>query len=303
MTQQQTILIVDDMAANIEVLAEALQDDYNIFFAISGEDGIEIAIEQKPDLILMDIMMPGMNGYDVCKVLKNSSHTKNIPVVFITAMGEDDDETLGLEVGAIDYIRKPISIPIVKARVKNHMELKRSRDLLEKLSTLDGLTGIPNRRRFDEFLENEWKRSKRYQLSLSLLMIDIDYFKQYNDTYGHLKGDECLKTVAKVLTGTIKRAVDLVSRFGGEEFACILADTRYHDALNVASKIQKRIKDLCIAHSNSEADAYLTISIGVATMRPAERDENPLVLIQAADRLLYAAKSEGRNRIKGEGDS
>ncbi len=296
MNKKQRILIVDDEPANIKVLGNALKEEYQISFATGGEQALKIA-GSDTDLILLDIMMEDMNGYEVCRKLKNSSKTGNIPVIFITAMSNEEDETRGLEAGAVDYITKPFSMPIVKARVRTHLELKRHRDMLEHLSALDGLTGIPNRRRFDEFLEQEWKRAVREASYLSLIMIDIDYFKKFNDNYGHCAGDDCLRKVAITLSESVSRPSDLVARYGGEEFAAILPKTDREGTVFVADTMRKRIESLRIPHSYSKTGIYLTVSLGTATIIPSLHT-TPSTLINGSDRALYEAKRSGRNQLK-----
>jgi diguanylate cyclase (GGDEF)-like protein len=294
----QKILIVDDEPINIKILAEILKNpDHEILTATNGVTALELASVEDPDLILLDIMMPQVDGYEVCSSLKSDKQTRNIPVIFVTACGEEDDETLGLELGAVDYITKPIHPSIVKARVKNHLELKRKRDILEALSITDGLTGIANRRRFDEFLNYEWMRAKRASSCLSLIMMDIDYFKLYNDHYGHPEGDKCLHKVAMALTKSVKRATDLVARYGGEEFSCVLPLTDEKGALSLAHEIQHHIIALHIPHQYSAVADYITMSIGVATMIP-DRFSLPETLIEAADKALYEAKISGRNQTR-----
>ncbi len=293
---RSSILIVDDIPANIKVLGESLRADYRIRLATDGEKALKMARSSNPpDLILLDIVMPKMDGYEVCRHLKEDPTTRNIPVIFITAMAEEEDETKGLACGAVDYITKPFSLPIVRARVRTHLELKRHRDTLEALSTLDGLTGIPNRRRFDEVLKVEWLRGQREGAPLSLLMIDIDHFKLYNDNYGHIEGDDCLKRVAAALAGAISRPADFIARFGGEEFAAVLPMTDGLGAATVAAALLDSIRELNLPHAHSPAAPRVTISLGGATMQPS-REENPIQLIERADRALYAAKSAGRNR-------
>jgi len=294
--KKQRILIVDDEPANIKVLGSALREEYQVSFATSGEQALLIA-GTDTDLILLDIMMEGMDGYEVCQKLKNSRKTKNIPIIFITAMSNEEDETRGLEAGAVDYITKPFSMPIVKARVRTHLELKKHRDILENLSSLDGLTGIPNRRRFDEFLDQEWKRAVRDGSFLSLIMIDIDYFKKFNDTYGHCAGDDCLRKVAQALAESVNRPSDLVARYGGEEFAAVLPKTDREGAIFVADTMRKKIESLHIPHTHSEPLPFLTVSIGTASIIPKPGADMP-VLVNAGDRALYEAKHSGRNQLK-----
>ncbi|MDF2612386.1 MAG: domain S-box/diguanylate cyclase protein [Clostridia bacterium] len=295
--QKQIVLIVDDMPSNLKVLGTALKDDYHLKLTTNGEEALLIAASKNPpDIILLDIMMPDMDGYEVCRRLKEAPETKDIPVVFITAMNEEKDEEYGLMLGAIDYVTKPFSIPIVKARIKNHLELKRYRDMLKANSMIDGLTQIANRRRFDEALLMEWNRQKRHSEPLSMLMIDIDFFKNYNDTYGHLEGDECLKQVAETIKGELKRPTDLAARWGGEEFACILPETDPVEAMGIAENIRKAIMDKALPHRASLVNHVVTVSVGVAAMLPSENTDSK-ELIKKADDALYEAKQKGRNQV------
>jgi len=218
-----------------------------------------------------------------------------IPVIFVTSLNQEVEETQGLEVGAIDFISKPFSPAVIKARVRNHLELKQQRDLLSGLSFLDGLTGLSNRRRFDQFLDLEWRRGLRSRSPLSLILMDIDYFKAFNDSEGHLAGDDCLRRIAEVLEVGAHRAGDLVARYGGEEFVCVLPDTDESGARAVAEQIQSLIVDLALPHRSSSVAPIVTLSLGVATRRPAF-GETPDFLIKAADRAMYKAKELGRNR-------
>ncbi len=297
--KKNTILIVDDSATNIEAVHQALGTDYEALFAMNGEDALAITIETLPDLILLDVRLPGMDGYEVCARLKSDPATAPIPIIFVTGMDQEDDEARGLEVGAIDYITKPIRPAIVRARVRNHLELKRYRDVLEHFSTTDGLTGIANRRRFDEFLDREWRRATRTQTPLSVILADVDLFKAYNDRYGHQLGDECLKTVAQTLQQTAKRATDLVARYGGEEFAIILADTDLTSALCVAELAQKAMADAALPHEASHVSGQVTLSMGVAMATPARDATGSIPLVAQADRSLYLAKHRGRNCVVG----
>ncbi|WP_045214677.1 diguanylate cyclase [Desulfonatronovibrio magnus] len=293
------ILIVDDTPTNIQVLAEILGQDYEIFFALNGYEAIAMAEAQQPDVILLDIMMPKMDGFEACRKLKENPATKSIPVIFITALTMEEDEARGFEIGAVDYITKPIRPAVVRARVKNHLELKRYRDYLENISMKDGLTGVANRRRLDEYLDQEWRRSKRQKEHISLLMLDIDHFKLYNDNYGHSAGDECLKKIATTIESSLSRPADLAARFGGEEFACVLPETDLDGAKNIAEKIHKNIFDLAIPHEYSPVSSIITMSIGIAATIP----KNGLSVenfIQNADKMLYEAKRSGRNSIKAQ---
>ncbi|WP_377808705.1 PleD family two-component system response regulator [Azospirillum sp. A29] len=291
------ILVVDDIPSNVHVLSRILKDDYDIYFATDGERALDLVQARMPDLVLLDIMMPGMDGFEVCRRIKADPATHDIPVIFISAKSEVEDETRGLEVGAIDFITKPISPPIVKARVRNHLLLKRQTDLLRSLSFLDGLTGIANRRRFDDAMAREWRRCARSHLPLSLIILDVDHFKAYNDHYGHQAGDECLRMIAEVLSDRARRPSDLVARYGGEEFVCLLPETDGPGAVRVAEDFRTSVAECRIPHAQSPVIPYVTISLGVATVIPSA-EGSPEQLAEMADQLLYRAKRTGRNRVQ-----
>jgi len=290
-----TVLIVDDSRTSRSILTAVLSREHHVIAAASGEEGLALALEQLPDLILLDVVMPGLDGFAVCARLKSDPTTEEIPVLFLSALGGEADETLALEAGAIDFITKPISPVVVAARVRNHLELKRSKDLLRDLSLADGLTGIANRRRFDRQLESEWQRTRRRKLPLAVIMGDVDHFKLYNDTYGHGAGDGCLKVVASCFAGSLQRPGDLAARYGGEEFVCILPETTLEGAMEVAQRICESVAALGIPHSHSSASDCVTVSLGVAACHPSEGG-TPHELLAAADAKLYEAKSGGRNR-------
>lgn len=292
-----TILIVDDMATNIAILSDLLQDDYKIKVAKSGQKALEIAKgKEKPDLILLDIEMPEMNGYEVCKELKNNALTNNIPVIFVTARTDVKDEEYGLNLGAVDYISKPFHPTIVKIRVKNHIALKLKSDWLEELSMYDGLTHIPNRRYFDEMYEKKYKETMRDKKTLAVLMLDVDYFKLYNDHYGHGKGDQCLIKIAGALRSTLKRPSDMVARYGGEEFVLLLQDIDIEGATKVAESLVQAVGALGIVHEYSTVSDHVTVSVGLA-FKEKESNVSQEKLIKCADDALYLAKERGRNKI------
>ena len=295
------ILIVDDTPLNIHVLAEALRAEYRVKVATSGPGALDIAAnpDLRPDLILLDVMMPEMDGYEVCRRLKQNPQTQHIPVIFVTAKTDVIDEEQGLSLGAVDYIAKPFHQAIVKARVRNHINLKLKTDLLESLALVDGLTNIPNRRRFDEALEQEWKRSTRSGESLALIMADIDHFKAYNDHYGHGGGDQCLKAVAQALAQSIDRAGDIVARYGGEEFVAVMPNTDAAGAQLLAERWRANVAALRLPHGFSSAADHVTISVGYAALKPVI-DRAPTELLELADKMLYQAKEQGRNRVCGE---
>jgi diguanylate cyclase (GGDEF)-like protein len=294
--RKPTVLIADDVPANVEFLTEVLGDDKEILVATTGRQALETAIAQLPDLILLDIIMPDQDGYEICVRLKRESATQNIPVIFVTALNQEQDEARGLEVGAIDYITKPFSPSIVRARVRNQLELKRYRDLLEKLSTTDGLTSIPNRRQFDQTLDREWRRGVRNQSTLALILMDVDGFKAFNDHYGHVAGDDCLRMVAASVAQIARRPGDLAARFGGDEFACLLPETNSGGALMAATRVQENVNNMQIPHAFSTAADHVTISAGLAAMVPV-LGQSPSELIKRADERLYAAKQRGRNQV------
>lgn len=294
---QHSVLIVDDMTSNIQVLANALQDDYRIKVATNGQKAIDIAkSEAPPDLVLLDIMMPEMDGYEVCRELKSNPQTSGIPVIFVTSLNDVDEEERGLNLGAVDYITKPFHLPIVKARVRNHLSLKLKTDLLEELSHIDGLTHIANRRHFDEFMSRELRRTQRKPQSTSVVMIDVDFFKAYNDNYGHGLGDECLIQVARAMQQVVKRPNDLLARYGGEEFAVILPETPAEGARQVANDLNQAVSDLNLVHNFSSVADHITISAGVATAILSDESQVQALLKQA-DSALYQAKRQGRNQV------
>lgn len=290
------ILIVDDEPANIDLLAAVLEEDGEILFATSGKAALAIAESERPDIVLLDVVMPDLDGYEVCRRLKNNPATAQIPVVFITALDQETDEEAGLAAGAVDYVAKPISAPITRARVRTHMELKRYRDHLAELAYLDGLTGVANRRRFDEYAKLEWRRARRQGRPVSVLMIDVDEFKHFNDLYGHQAGDACLRQVAEILAGLVNRPADLLARYGGEEFVCILPETSAEGAGMLAERMRAAVQQHKLAHDGASAADCVTVSIGVATavVDASSTLEQALAL---ADTHLYRAKSTGRNRV------
>ncbi len=291
-----SILIIDDVPANIQVLAEALRGEYKLKVATSGAEGIAVALQSPPDLILLDVMMPGMDGFDVCRELKANSATSRIPVIFVTARDTQEDEEKGLNLGAVDYISKPFHLPIVRARVRNHLTLKRRADMLEELAHVDSLTGIANRRRFDETIEVELRRCQRSSLPLTLLLLDVDHFKPYNDHFGHGKGDICLSRVASSLATTLARAGDLVARYGGEEFAILIPGGDLENARRVAERLRVAIRELAIPQAPGASHDCVTISVGIASQIP-DNHTTASTLINAADERLYAAKAAGRNTV------
>ncbi|MGR3319770.1 MAG: GGDEF domain-containing response regulator [Candidatus Anammoxibacter sp.] len=313
------ILIVDDSIDSILLIETFLQKggytdivtakSATEAFSYLGMDGSNTEMNSA-DIILMDIVMPDIDGIEAVKRIKEVNALKEIPVIMVTAKNDDKNLQLAFDAGAIDYITKPIKKVELLARVRSTLKLKKETDYrmklmmelekankkLERLSFLDGLTGISNRRHFDMFLDEEWRRCERDVKYLSLVMTDIDFFKKYNDTYGHQQGDDCLKQVAATLDAVAKRPGDLTARYGGEEFVLVLSDTDSNNALILAEKYRDAVVSLKIPHGNSDTSEYVTLSLGIATVIPSAGLSHQ-DLIEAADKALYKAKSAGRNRV------
>lgn len=290
------LLIVDDQAFNIRLVHGLFQDQFDMFMATNGAQAIALCETQHPDLVLLDVMMPGMDGHAVCQQLKAAPSTSEIPVIFLTAQRDEDNEAMGFEMGAVDFISKPINSIILQARVTTHLALKLQSDLLQSFAFQDGLTGVCNRRKFDEALTIFWRQALRKREAISLLMIDIDFFKTYNDYYGHQAGDECLRLVAQTIKRSFMRPCDVVARYGGEEFACILPETDGASALELAERVRAAVDALAIAHAASAVAPVVTISVGVATCQPCPGLDSD-ALLRDADQSLYAAKHAGRARV------
>lgn len=291
------LLLVDDQRVNILVLHELFRQECEVFMATNGEQALQICQTISPDLVLLDVHMEGLDGHEVCRRLKSDPATRDIPIIFVTGQGAQEDEVRGLELGAVDFIVKPINPVIVKARVNTQLTLKRQSDLLRSFALLDGLTGVANRRKFNEQLERDWRQCLRDQVALSVIMIDVDYFKRYNDRYGHLQGDTCLQAVAEALAGVIKRPYDLLARYGGEEFACVLPNTQLDAAVQVAERMQASVQALNIEHLDSDVGPLVSVSMGVAAMTP-NKNTAVQTLVADADRQLYQAKHAGRAQIR-----
>jgi len=296
---QPKLLVVDDQPINIQVMYQIFSADFQVFMATSGAQALALCKDNPPDLVLLDIVMPGMDGFEVCTRLKADETTRDIPVIFVTAYTDAIQETRGLSVGAVDFISKPVNPAVVRARVKTHITLKLQSDVMRRLVFLDGLTGVYNRRYFDQQFAMEMARSVRNQSPLSLIMLDVDYFKRFNDYYGHQAGDDCLRQIATTLKEGLRRPADLVARYGGEEFACILPETEFHDAMALAIELEQRIREKNIPHANSDAAAVVTISLGVSG-RTGDTPGDASAFLAQADVQLYIAKNAGRARVCGE---
>lgn len=298
MSERRSILIVDDEVSNIEILSATLEEDHDIYFATTGTEAIEIARTTLPDLILLDVLMPGVDGYEVCAAIKADPLIADVPVIFTTALGDQEAEVKGLMLGAIDYITKPILPVVVRARVRNHLDMKRMRDELAEMAVTDALTGLGNRRRLEKVLNQETSRLSRSGGLLSVIILDIDFFKKFNDLYGHTAGDRCLTMVAAALNRAVHHANDVTIRYGGEEFACVLPEIEHPEAMEIAISIRDRVQALGIPHSGSDASPFVSVSLGVATALCIPGSQ-PDSWIRAADEQLYVAKAAGRNLVAG----
>lgn len=328
MVTKLKILVVDDKPANLFTMKQLLESeelDINVITAGSGLIALEKTLQFNFSLILLDVQMPEMNGYETAELLRGSKRTKFIPIIFVTANSREENNIFkGYESGAVDYLFKPINTSILLSKIrvfielgqqkihledktleldikikelealKHELELKNT--ILEQLTLEDGLTSLANRRCFDLTLISEWKRGQRFKQPLSLVMIDIDHFKPYNDTYGHQEGDICLKRVASALSSTLKRQCDVVARYGGEEFIAILPDTDSPGAVQVADRMLHAVEQMNIFHSTSETLDHVTVSLGVATVIPVQ-GSLPGFMLKAVDKALYEAKAGGRNRL------
>ncbi len=288
------VLVVDDDEINIQIIKAAI-DKYSIHAIDNGNDAIEYCQTSPPDLVLLDIEMPNMDGFEVCHALKSDEVTADIPVIFITSHTSRDIEDKGWKAGCVDFIRKPISIGTTVNRINAQLTLKFMSDKLRSFAYQDGLTALNNRRHFDMFLDTQIKLAKRNQTPLGLLMIDIDKFKQFNDTYGHLAGDDCLKEVARAIEYSANRPTDFSSRYGGEEFSVVLPNTDREGVAKVANAISTNVREIDL-EATIGIDASITVSIGVV-MLCCDSHDTPVSMIESADDLLYQAKANGRDCI------
>jgi len=294
--EMQKVLVADDDAVNRDVLGELLKPEYTVLLAKNGAQTLERAARHLPDLILLDVMMPDMDGYEVLRRLRADPLTEQIAVIFISGLDRPEDEATGLKMGASDYITKPFNQTVVMARVALHLQVVRQRRMLERLANIDGLTELANRRRFDEVYELEWQRARRAGRPLSLALLDIDAFKQYNDRYGHPAGDRALRAVARLAAAAMRRPADLAARYGGEELVLLLPETGAQEARQLVSQLREAVAALTIPHEASNVAAVLTASVGGATLEAGSFEAAP-DLFEAADAQLYRAKQAGRNCV------
>ncbi|MDO5520420.1 MAG: diguanylate cyclase [bacterium] len=292
---KHSILIIDDSVVNINALYIMLKEQYQVLVAKSGKEGIKQALNEHCSLILLDILMPEMDGFEVLDILMKNPKTKSIPVMFITCLNDDQYEEKGLRLGAVDYITKPFNPSVIKAKVKNHIELFEYRRAIENIAMLDGLTAVPNRRSYNETVEQYWRNALESGTKISIAILDIDCFKQYNDNYGHLQGDNILKKVAQVLKESLPSETDFVARYGGEEFVVLLWGYEEKDAYQIMDQMRKNVKALRIEHLHSRAEKVVTVSIGGNTIVPKNHEIEKFV--DSVDKRLYRAKSLGRNQV------
>lgn len=307
-----SILVVDD-SSDSRLLVKALLEEKgysDTILAESAADAMGILISQqadsqnKVDLILMDLVMPEMDGIQACLMFKQDEVLQDIPIIMVTASGEVENLERAFAAGAIDFITKPLKKVELLARVRSVLKMKTEMDQrkareteLRRLTSLDGLTGIANRRWFDEFLEAAWRQGLKSSQPVSLIMLDIDCFKLYNDNYGHLAGDQCLKKVAKAIQSAVNSPFELAARYGGEEFAIVLTGEDPEHVVRIADNARMAVADLKIPHSKSPVVPTVTVSIGAASIIPSPQTTTQ-ELIEAADDALYYAKQHGRNRIQ-----
>jgi diguanylate cyclase (GGDEF)-like protein len=293
------LLLVDDDASSVQVLGRMLAEQGELRFALSGSEALRLAHAVPPDLVLIDAEMPGMSGFEFCAALKADPALNHVPVIIITSHGDMHFEVAGFAAGAADFIRKPPVAEIVQARVRMQLRMKALADQLRSSAFNDSLTGLANRRHYDSALAEECKRARRTDTTLALLLLDIDHFKRFNDSYGHPAGDACLQRVTEAICGSLRRPGDLAARWGGEEFAVLLPETELSGAVHVANLVLQSIRDLSLVHANSPLGGVVTVSIGVAAARcvadSTHVELSAAALLSAADQMLYAAKANGRN--------
>lgn len=294
------VLLVEDDPVNIGIIVNCIGELYQLYIAKSREKAFEILEKTQVDLVLLDINLPDGNGFDICKELINDKQLYgDLHIVFMTGMDKPEEEARGIALGARDYITKPINCTVLKARVKLQIQLIRQRELLSNLARIDGTTEVNNRRAFDDHLHSEWNRGLREQQSLSLCLLDIDYFKQYNDNYGHPAGDECLRKLAKCLQAQFKRSTDFVARYGGEEFAVVLYNTDLAAADRLMNQALENFMALQIPHKFSQVSEFVSFSAGVCSILPSPLGSIS-ELLDEADKELYRAKGSGRCQVHGK---
>lgn len=291
----EKILIVDDSILQAAQLKKILDDEYDVTTAHTAEEGLRLASADNYSLILLDVVMPGMDGFTLLKKLQEEIITQSVPVILITSLSDIQHEQMGLRLGAVDYITKPFHPLIVKARVNTHIKLYQYRKQVEYQSMTDQLTKIANRRQHDYHSVIKWKEASRLRVPFSICMFDIDHFKAYNDTFGHPAGDKVIAGVAKLISSNLKRSTDFVARYGGEEFVAFLVGDSAEKAFQHLKKIRQAVEELHMPHDPATAQ-WVTISIGGVTVIPP-KDSSYDAYLKIADTMLYDAKRSGRNRV------
>lgn len=304
------ILLAEDSKTSQVMISSYIKDaGHEIVIANNGQQAVDKFVDDRPDLVLMDVIMPVKDGVEAAQEIRELCEKENdwIPIIFLSAMSESKDIVRAIDAGGDDYLTKPIEAVVLNAKLKAmqritemRQQLQHANHELRMMAVIDGLTGIANRRHFDETIIKEVKRAVRNNTALSLMMADIDYFKPYNDNYGHQAGDDCLKYVAKTLAKVSKRPGDLVARYGGEEFITILPETGIEGAKVISEEMRAAISKLNFTHQYSQTADYLTISCGIATVQPNKKDDVKTIsykLLKEADKALYQAKANGRNQV------
>lgn len=305
------VLVIDDTLSTLLTTSAMVKaNGHEAITARSGSEGLRLFAQEAPDLVLLDVVMPEMDGHEVARRIRAASGDHWIPIVFLTGLVADSDLAQGIAVGGDDYLTKPVSQVVLAAKLHAMQRIADMRKRLVELTgqledankrllemvNVDGLTGLLNRRFLDELLSREYSRSARNRSPISLLMIDVDHFKRYNDTFGHLQGDECLRKVGRACRDALNRGADAMARYGGEEFVAVLPETPLSGARTVAERMRRQVCSLALPHADSAPNGIVTVSIGCAA-QVAEHGSAPEVLLQAADRMLYRAKDMGRNRV------
>ena len=291
----EKILVVDDSVVQAAQLKSILSDDYDVTVAQTAEDGLRLASEESFSLILLDVVMPGMDGFTLLKKLQEEIITQSVPVILITSLSNIESEQRGLILGAVDYITKPFSPLIVKARVNTHIKLYNYRRQIEYQSKTDQLTGVANRRQHDLYSAVKWSEATRLQVPFSICMFDIDNFKKFNDTFGHPAGDRVIAATAKTASACLQRSTDFFARYGGEEFVAFLIGDSSEKAFSHLQKIRQAVEDLHIPHDPSVSQ-YVTVSVGGVTVVPPAESAYTTYL-KVADTMLYDAKKHGRSQV------
>lgn len=290
------VMVVDDVPADLQALGKLLEDEYEIISAGSGQEALRLGESQEPDLILLDAQMPGMDGFETCASLKSNPETSQIPVLLVGTPEEEMMEAKGLHLGAADFLPRPVRTASAKARIKAHLENRRFREILQRLTWLDAVTGIPTREHFEEALDSEWRRNARNRTPIALLLMEVDHFSAFCEHYGKPAGDEVLRRLIGALTGGIQRAGDVVGRFGEKVFACTLPETDTVGAVSVGERIRAEMNFMAIPNEHSETAPIVTLSLGLASLVPGRTDVLT-DLTEGAEAALARAQQRGGNQV------